>query len=211
MLHWFPMTKKPLVATSILLLMLTLATTDALLVEKNLLTDWRHVALQENPSSTDPPPTNPLSNQQSGGVTKVAEVNVTQIAVSMGLEVRETTESTLLSQIVPPESTIVHSVLLLKNNDRAGVLSWVDSPDGKMYFLALKEALHATFSPQLKDLVDETQQREGHPVRNLLTFKDPLISEERVVFVRLRERMYEVHVANTMDDVIFELVEKLTE
>ena len=51
----------------------------------------------------------------------------------------------------------------------------------------------------------------GRPTRNLLTFLDPGLSSERIVFVRVRERLYELHVAPGKDDVLFELVEALTQ
>jgi len=77
--------------------------------------------------------------------------------------------------------------------------------------LALKEALHTTFSPEMRDLVDEVQTREGRPPRNLLTFLDPAINSERVVFIRVRERLYEFHIAPGRDDSIYDLIESLTQ
>ena len=90
------------------------------------------------------------------------------------------------------------------------MISWLETPDVKILFLALKEALHSSFSPELQDLVDEKQQRRGKPPRELLTFLDPAISEERLAFVRVRDRLYELHIPEGMDDAIFGLIEELT-
>jgi len=98
----------------------------------------------------------------------------------------------------------------VKDGDRIGLIAWADSPQVKIYLLALKEALHSTFSPEMRDLVDEAQEREGKALRNLLTFLDPAINEERVVFIRIRERLYEFHVAEGKDAVVFDLIETLT-
>jgi len=78
-------------------------------------------------------------------------------------------------------------------------------------FLALKESLHGLFSPDMRDLLDENQAPEGKPPRNFLTFLDPAISEERLVFVRVRERLYEFHIAQAKEDAMYKLVETLTE
>ena len=202
------MRNKVTACIGILALMFAIGALDALLIEKELLMNWR----TETPEITEEPPVLEVPQQQvpTGGVAKILEPNVAEISSVLGFSYQSHSDSTLIGQIVPPDHATTQSVVLLKDNDRAGVIAWVDSPQVKIYFMALKEALHSTFSADVKDLVDETQERPGKPTRNLLTFKDPVISEERIVFVRIRERLYEIHVAEGMDEAMFNLVETLT-
>lgn len=201
---------KTVVASGILLLLFGIGLADALLLEQDILADWR----QPQPPVEVTGQVQSSSSQTSlptEGVQKLAEPNVAHVLQVTGFSTASTDEITLIEQIVPPELASTEKLILLKDGDRAGVMAWVDSSQVKIFFLALKEALHTTFSAEVQDLVDETQQRAGKPTRNLLTFRDPEISEERVVFIRIRKRLYEFHVADGMDQTIFELVETLTE
>ena len=202
---------KVFVAGSILFCMIGFGLADALLLEQDILTDWRQ-ASQPDPSLNGVQTSgSSASSMQAGGVQKVAEPDVSQITNTLGFTSTSVEEQTLIEQIVPAEIAVTQKMVLLKDGDRAGIVAWVDSAQSKIFFLALKEALHTTFSTQVHDLVDETQQREGRPTRNLLSFRDPEISEERIVFIRIRERLYEFHVADGMDQALFELVEQLTQ
>jgi hypothetical protein len=139
-------------------------------------------------------------------------VNVSRILGEQKFEIQALSEPIFLARIIPPEDGIkVTGAILLKDGDRAGLLAWSDSPNVKLYFMALKEALHKSFSPAVKDLVDETQRQEGKPVRNFLSFLDTGISEERIVFVRVRERLYEMHIAEGRDELMFGLLDRVTE
>jgi hypothetical protein len=158
------------------------------------------------------PSTNGQQPIAPGGVAKATGPRVPEVLATLGFQERSTKKSdVLLNQIIPSEVTSIDSRILLLKGDRAGLVAWIDSPDVKAYFIALKEALHNTFSPQLQDLVDETQKRDGLPTRNILTFLDPALSNERLVFVRVQQRLYEFHVTEGQDEAIFELLEKLTE
>lgn len=143
------------------------------------------------------------------GVTKQSGPDVLQALNVLQVTSQNTDTQSLLRRVIP-ESTPVTTLILLKDGDRVGLLSWVESPQVKVYFLSLKEALHTSFSPQMADLVDETQKREGKPIRNFLTFLDPGIDPERLVFIRVRDRLYEFHIAEGKDDSMFGLVESLT-
>lgn len=191
--------------------MLAFGITDALLLEQDILADWRTPVPAEPTEQTANSSASSQANVPLEGVQKLAEPDVTQVLQVLGFEQTAVDEITLIEQIVPSELAETEKYVILKNGDRAGIIAWVDSSQVKMFFLALKEALHSTFSPQVQDLVDETQQRASKPTRNILTFKDPQISEERVVFVRIRQRLYEFRVADGMDQPLFELVETLTE
>ena len=150
-----------------------------------------------------------LSPPPVGGVRKNDGPNVEKTLGLQGFSITDTSEKSILSTVVTG-GDIVESKALLINGDRAGVVAWVSSPDVKKHYLVLKEALHTAFTPEVKDLLDETQRRENHPTRNLLTFFDPGLLSERVVFVRVRERLYEFHVAEGASDKIFDLIEDLT-
>lgn len=145
------------------------------------------------------------------GTTKAHDPDVLSVLQANDFTTSEESVPSILTRVIPEENAEnIHVFVLLKKNDRAGMLAWVESPAVKTYYLILKEALHASFSPEVRDLVDETQKREGHPVRNLLTFKDPGISEERIAFVRVRQRLYEFHITEDAEDMIFALIEELT-
>jgi len=131
------------------------------------------------------------------------------IATQLNFSAEETTQRSLLSAIVSDTSQVTTRVLLF-NGDRAGLLSWIETPNVKEVFMALKESLSTLFSPDVRDLLDEVQSPEGKPPRNFLTFLDPSLSEERFVFVRIRERLYEFHISPGKDEMMYQLVEELT-
>ncbi|MCF7844691.1 MAG: hypothetical protein K9M03_02590 [Kiritimatiellales bacterium] len=142
-------------------------------------------------------------------VQKTYGPDIMETIVSQRFAFDKTGETSLIERIIT-DGTAVESLTLMKDGDRIGLAAWTESPRVKVYFLALKEALHTSFSPQVQDLIDETQREPGRPIQNLLTFFDPAISEERLVFVRVRERLFEFHIAQGKDDVLFGLIEELT-
>ncbi len=145
------------------------------------------------------------------GVKKQSDPDVLAVLSASALEsLSDGAEESLLEKIIPRGEAVVETRILLQEGDRSGFISWAATPQVKRYFLALKEALHASFSPDLRDLIDEKQLREGKPLRDFLTFLDPGISEERIVFVRVRERLYEFHIPEGKDTVMFALIEELT-
>ncbi len=146
-------------------------------------------------------------NTEVTGVAKAQAADVRQLVNAMELEATSTDEPTFLSQIAEDET---ESIAILKDGDRAGAIAWVDSPEVKTYFLSLKDGLLGSFSPDLTDLKDVTEQEPGKPVRNMLSFKDPALSEERLVFVRVRERLLEFHITAGGEDTMNALIEQLT-
>lgn len=149
-------------------------------------------------------------DRDQNGVPRKKEPDVAVVLNGESVTTQNSDSKSLLERIVPKEVPIATRVLL-KNNDRIGLLSYIESPDVRPYFMALKEALRASFSPALKDLSDITEAPPGHSVRNVLSFTDPSISEEKLIFIRVRERLYEFHVAQGKDAFIQALIEKLTE
>lgn len=155
-------------------------------------------AIVENPTDT---------GTSNTSVAKQAGPDVASALGQLGYETQSSTDQSMLSQVVSGQP---QSLVLLKNSDRVGSVTWIDSPQVKTFFISLKEGLLSAFSPNVQDLRDETTQGEGQPVRNILTFLDPSLSEERLVFVRVRERLYEFHVANGKETEMNALIEVLT-
>ncbi|MDA1209182.1 MAG: hypothetical protein O2904_04100 [bacterium] len=195
--------------------LVVLAVIDAAFIEKGIfvvpVVDTPNpIARVEPQEVTEQPLQGSTSSNGAVGVQKSSGPDVLETLVRTGFSFTDNKDTTLLSQIIPADIAEVQAHVLMKDNDRVGLLAWTESLQVKVYFIALKEALHSTFSPKMQDLVDETQTREDRPPRNLLTFLDPAISEERIVFVRIRERLYEFHVSKGKDEEIFELIEALT-
>lgn len=188
-------------ALTFIAILLAIGATDALLLENKLLESPQQSETAEGEEDASLPP---------GAVRKGSGPNVLRVLEKEGLKATDTSERTLIDQIIPHEEVAVETRALLKQSDRVGLIAWVDSPAVTKYFLALKEALHASFSPDVTDLIDEEQQRPGKPKRSLLTFLDPGLSEERIVFLRIRQRLYELHIAEGKEEMVFELIEELT-
>jgi hypothetical protein len=204
---------KLLLGGGFIAIIIGLGAADAFLVEGGLPGMGEPPPAGESQASSPPPMETeqpPAEGTAPAGVKKQKGPDVLQVLAALEFTPMETAEPSILSKIIPRDGAEVHTRVLLLQEDRAGLLSWVASPQVKSSFLALKEALHSSFSSDLRDLVDERQTREGFPPRELLTFVDPAISEERIVFVRVRELLYEFHIAEGRDDTIFALIEELT-
>lgn len=145
----------------------------------------------------------------AGAVGKNQGQTIEQVATNQGLEVRPSDDLNLLSQVVRSDQEIT-SVILLKDGDRAGAVAWMESTDTKATFGLLKEALIKAFSPQMTDLRDETMQEPNLPIRNILTFLDPALSEERILFVRVRDRLFEFHLAAGQEATMYAFVDSIT-
>ena len=140
-----------------------------------------------------------------------ADVLSTLVAHNFTFEDPTSIEKIVLDRVAPQSEATVEKHVLLLDGDRAGVIAWVESPKVKDYFLKVKEVLHGSFTTKVQDLIDETQRRENLPVRNLLTFFDPGLLPERVVFVRVRQRLFEIHIADGKSKELFDLIEELTQ
>ena len=188
--------------------MLLLGIADAALIEglpKEKIEDIAMDAIKK-------PPIKQLPNDSipKQGVRRNQGADVQSILQKQKFTIGKVNEKVILEKIIPSNDTNLQSYVLLKDGDRAGLIAWTTSSKVKEYYLTLKEALHNAFTSEVKDLLDETQRREGRPTRNLLTFFDPGILSERVVFIRVRERLYEFHVTEGSSEAIFNLIEELT-
>lgn len=119
-------------------------------------------------------------------------------------------EQSLLVRTVP-DAELPHTSALLLNNDRLALFIWVQSPHVKEYFTALRTALLQSFSPQVRNLKDETRNEAGKPIRTILRFSDPAISEDQIALVRIQDRLYELHIAKGQEQLADQLIDKLTE
>ncbi len=145
----------------------------------------------------------------SAGTAKMSGPNVAQTLIDLGFTVEQSAELSLIEQIVGGKEK-VEGLKILKDGDRAGSITWVESTEVKTYFASLKESLLSSFSPNVRDLRDTTDARPGVPVRNILTFTDPALREERLTCVRVRERLYEFHIAKEKEEAMEGLMEGVT-
>ncbi len=148
-----------------------------------------------------------VGQQQTNGTAKAGEGNPEDILRAINVTVQPSEDLTFLAQVA--KNAPVRSVIILQDGDRAGSVSWLDG-DSKQAFIALKEALLSAFSAQVSALSDTTIQEEGKPTRNVLTFRDPALSEETLTFVRVRERLYEFHTTAGKEAVMKQAVDALT-
>jgi hypothetical protein len=203
------MKEKTKVTIGLLSLMLLLGIADSALLE-GLPEKERQEIVFDDPVVQQQPDTPTVTPAPTGGVRKALGPDILQTLVSNNFTFDDTRERFILTKVLEGNQDTVTTKALLIKGDRAGAIGWISSPNVKKHYLVLKEALHSAFTPEVKDLLDETQRRENHPTRNLLTFFDPGILPERVVFVRVRERLYEFHISEGSSNAIFNLIEGLT-
>lgn len=235
-----PVTHRLLPATAFLVILIALGASDALIMEKGTLASKAFetassiptapsstetfppvVIIPQGSSSSSPlalPPVDmntssssaPIGDIPPGGVQKQSEQDVEALIAKSGFTMEKKEERSLIAGVTQPGDTM-HSVVLMKDGDRAAFLGWLESPRVKEEFLVLKESLNGLFSPAVQDLLDEMQRPEGKPPRNFLTFLDPGLSEERFVLIRVRERLIEVHVAKGKEEAVYSLLEALSQ
>lgn len=152
------------------------------------------------------------TQQQQPTVENVENrVPIKDLLAQHGLTYRDTEEYALIRTVVAKNTAATENYVVLYQGDRAGTIAWAQTPQAKRSFLQLKEALHSMFSPNVADLTDETQRRPGKPMRDLLTFIDPHLTEERLVFLRVGNLLVEMHIAPKKEELMFGLLEKLSE
>lgn len=134
---------------------------------------------------------------------------VLDVLSNLQFTAQESSEDTLLKQIAAGDVQ-THTLVLLAENDRSGLLSWIESPDADPYFSALKEALSASFSPDLRDLRDDREELPGNRTRETLSFHDKALSTERITIVRTGNFLYEFHIGLGKEERVAPLIEALT-
>lgn len=140
---------------------------------------------------------------------KASGVNVADVLARLQLVSKETKETSFLL-LTSPERSAVKVSVLLRNNDRAFLLSWVENDNVKTIFSALKQTLQEQFSGKVTDLIDETRRPENGPPVDYLSFIDPALSSERIVFFRVRNRLYELHTAENGAPLLETLITELS-
>lgn len=140
---------------------------------------------------------------------KAVGINVTDVLAKLQLISQPTGEASFLS-LTAADKTKVQTSVLLRNNDRAFLFSWTESDDVKKHFASLKQALQEQFSGKVSDLVDEVRTSDNGPPVDYLSFLDPALSAERIVFLRVRTRLYELHIAENGTELLEALVAELS-
>ncbi len=130
------------------------------------------------------------------------------LAEHASFEVRPSTGQMFLAVLLPDETVEIRD--LFTNDQYAGTIAWVESPEVKDEFLALKDALLPAFSPQLSGLVDTTIRTPGLPTRNVLSFRDPALNPNALSFIRVRNRLFELHSTPGMEELLENLVSEVT-
>lgn len=157
------------------------AVTDAVL----LFTQSPQVA-----TSVPPQPDLPLNPSNPS----VNTATIDEMAVAASLELTNTNDIMLLHNIIADDAEVFTRTILY-NNDRIGTIAWVDHPQVREYFLALKEALFKNFSTNVQDLQDRSirlsNQTEAY---NELRFIDPAISTNKLIFGRIQNRLFEIRI-----------------
>lgn len=150
----------------------------------------------------------PLPLDETVPVAKKTGPDIPALLAELNLDARLLRESNLLEQVTPVGLAIEYRTLF--EDGRLGSIAWIDGAQAKRSFTDLKQKLLQTFSGQLRELVDETTQAPDGPVVNRLSFIDPAISADRFIFLRVRERLYEIHVTPRREASLAGLLKALT-
>lgn len=141
---------------------------------------------------------------------KSAGVNVQEVFGTLQLSPTPSGEAGFLFFLAKDRSK-VQTYVLLKNNDRAFLFSWIEEDDVKVIFNSLKQALSEQFSGKLEDLIDETQYPDNGPPRDVLSFFDPALSPEKITFLRIKNRLYEIHTSKNAETLLPALIDALSQ
>jgi hypothetical protein len=145
----------------------------------------------------------PAGHQQSNADT-VATVQGT------GQQTKGSSEPSIL-EVALGEGVPVQKQTLLSGNDRTAFFAWADVTDGSQTMQRIKSLVHGSFSNSLRDLIDETQSEPGKRPRDVLSFIDPAIHPERLLFARSENRIYEFHIAPGKEPIIDNILDALTD
>jgi hypothetical protein len=141
------------------------------------------------------------------GVSRKAGPDVASVLSSLQLSFTQAQEQSALAML--HEHPNFTSGVILENGDRVAFMAWIDTPEVKTIFTNLKQSLQASFSGNVKDLIDETQRPDVGAPRDVLSFMDDAIGFERFVFVRIRTRLYEFHVKEGKEPRVLTLIDAL--
>ena len=94
----------------------------------------------------------PTEQVPTEGVAKLSGPDISQIFDALSIVTQATHEESLLQKVIP-SSVPVETRVLLMDNDRIGFIEWMQHPQAKEWFTALKDALKSSFSSHLPDLI----------------------------------------------------------
>ena len=103
-------------------------------------------------------------------------------------------------------SNQLRSVVLMRDDDRVAAAFWFSDPDTEGSMDTLTAYVFDLFSEDVQRLIDKPIHREGFALIDLLAFTDPALSEERMVFAKIRDSLYEFHVAEENEGWVQELL-----
>jgi hypothetical protein len=189
--------KKYTIGTALFLAVIGLGVSDAFLMERERTAQLFGNILHSNVDGIHE------SHLQE---TEESTKNIDDIIAHHGFTSVQTEEAAILPAVLP-ESTVTQTSVLLRDNDRASFMALGELQKADVYFRALKHVLYENFSSDVTDILDE--EREGKPAFSLLTFMDPSLSEERLVFVLSQEHIFEFHVVDGNEEKIWDLIEDL--
>lgn len=152
----------------------------------------------------------PIAQQPEARNAGEDRQRVLDILTTMQFTAQESSEDALLRQLAAGDDIPVHTLVLLAENDRSALLAWIKSPDAGQYFSALKEALSASFSPDLQDLRDDREELPENRARDILSFRDRALSAERITIVHTGNTLYELHIADGQEERMSALIDALT-
>ena len=134
--------------------------------------------------------------------------DILEIAKSTGFELLpvSATEQSFLQFLFPGEQTALRSAVLLRDDERVAALYFLHSPNAKNFSFTLKERAFDLFSSQMTNLINERIERAGYASFDVFAFTDPVLGEDRFLFVLLGNVLYEFHVKAEMETVVQGLI-----
>jgi hypothetical protein len=182
-----------LVVSSIFILLLGgLVVADAMLVE-----GW-------------PPTAAPAVDVQKPGVVKQSANSPLAILAAAKLAVAKQSQPTLLEQVITNKQAI-ERFNILDDNTPIGSIAWYEGLEVNDYFIAMRESLFTSFSSSVKDLQDTTVRKPGSPTVEKLEFNDQQLAPGTTVFMRVRQRLYEIHIEDGFELDMRGVINKLTD
>ena len=112
----------------------------------------------------------------------------------------------MLDQLLPQEE--IHKFTLLQEHDRIGSISFVRTEDAFDLFLALKQTLSLSFSPDVRNLKDE-QKTSNKGQSLLLQFYDPALNSESMILGASVDFLYEFHSVEEHTETMQDLIKNL--
>lgn len=182
-----------------------LSLSDYLLVERAPVASTPGVTDTNTSSSAS---SAPAIIKKGSSTQKATSKSVDEILSGLQLIQKATTEQSLIEQAAG-SSVEVKKFALLRNNDRAFFFAMIEGTSVKKVLATLKQNLQEQFSADLKELKDQTLTSDDGPPADLLSFIDPKISPEPLLFLRVRDRLYELHVAENGQDLLEAMLREL--